>query len=203
MPTAIYPGDDVKTYPMQYYPNGHHQTTPYPTAQYAYPPGMGPNLPYTGGGAAGMGPGAGSMVGGGFHPGRAYESLGYDYQLPNRGYAAENSWSGWDLAQAQYGGRDPGFDRGWFDGIIGSVSSFFTSRRMRYDDAKEAHRRIYHYKEYQTSGFEDISSRVLGGAAAFQAFLIWDKEHFSVYHERPSQENRERLISLAVGEREH
>lgn len=31
---------------------------------------------------------------------------------------------------------------------------------------------------------------------------IWDKEHFNVYHERPSQENRERLISLAVGERE-
>jgi len=30
---------------------------------------------------------------------------------------------------------------------------------------------------------------------------IWDKEHFNVYHERPSQENRERLISLAVGER--
>ena len=118
-----------------------------------------------------MGGGAASMVGGGFHPGRAYESLGYDYQLPSRGYSAENSWSGWDLAQAQYGGRDPGFDRGWFDGIIGSVSSFFNSRRMRYEDAKEAHRRVYHYKEYQTSGFEDIPSRVLGGAAAFQAFL--------------------------------
>lgn len=200
MPTAIYPGDDIKTYPMQYYPNGHHQPGSYPTMQHAYPPGMNPNLPYVGGGPGGM---AGSMVGVAFHPGRAYESLGYDYQLPNRGYAAENSWSGWDLAQAQYGGRDPGFDRGWFDGIIGSVSSFFSSRRMRYDDAKEAHRRIYHYKEYQTSGFEDISSRVLGGAAAFQAFLIWDKEHFSVYHERPSQENRERLISLAVGEREY
>lgn len=43
---------------------------------------------------------------------------------------------------------------------------------MRYEDAKEAHRRIYFYKEYQTpSGMEDISSRVLGGAAAFQAFL--------------------------------
>jgi hypothetical protein len=42
---------------------------------------------------------------------------------------------------------------------------------MRYDDAKEAHRMIYFYKEYQSNGFDDISSRVLGGAAAFQAFL--------------------------------
>ena len=163
MPTAIYPGDDVKTTPMQYYPNGHAHS--YPTAQYAFPPGMGPNLPYAG--AAPTGPGMGSN----FHPGRAYESLGYDYQLPSRGYAAENSWSGWDLAQAHYGGRDPGFDRGWFDGILGGLSSFFSSRRMRYDDAKDAHRRIYHHKEYQSRGWVDISSRILGGAAAFQAFL--------------------------------
>lgn len=78
MPTAIYPGDDIRSYPMQYYPNGGHQghqTGPYTTPQYAYPPGMGPNLPYAGG-PVGMGNAAGSMVGGGFHPGRAYESWG-------------------------------------------------------------------------------------------------------------------------------
>lgn len=30
---------------------------------------------------------------------------------------------------------------------------------------------------------------------------IWDRDHYSAYHAMPSQENRERLIGLAVAER--
>lgn len=31
---------------------------------------------------------------------------------------------------------------------------------------------------------------------------IWDKNHYNIYNSRPNHENRDRMISLAVGERE-
>lgn len=116
-------------------------------------------------------PGFGGGSGGGGGPGRAYESLGYDYQVPTFGYSPTSSWSAWDLAREHYGGGDPGFDRGWLDSILSGVGSFFGRRRMRFDDAREAHRKIYYYKQVERNGVADVSERLLGGAAAFQAFL--------------------------------
>ena len=69
---------------------------------------------------------------------------------------------------------------------------------------------------------EDAGNKTLGGAAAYQAFLwvwpldrsvpllleaeiairIWDRDHHTAYHTYPTQENRERLVGLAVAERE-
>ncbi|KIR53035.1 hypothetical protein I315_04493 [Cryptococcus gattii Ru294] len=55
----------------------------------------------------------------------------------------------------------------------------------------------YNGGRLERSFFDNIT---LGGAAAYQAYLIWDRDHYSAYHAMPSQENRERLIGLAVAE---
>lgn len=118
------------------------------------------------GGMAGM-PGQAGMAM--MAPGSAMQNLGYDYQLNQLGYQPETSWDHYRLATEHYGGD--GFERGWFDNIVDNTGTFWSARRMKYDDAKESHRRIYHDREHEKYGLEDISSRTLGGAAAFQAFL--------------------------------
>ncbi|KAJ9094693.1 hypothetical protein QFC21_005850 [Naganishia friedmannii] len=147
-------------------------------------------------------------MGGGYMPGQAYANLGYEYEPPRGGYSADAGWNGWDLAMAQYGGsgggrrgaQGRGFERDWFDGIINGVASYFTIRRLTESQARESHRRIYHLQEPERYGFDDISARTLGGAAAFQAFLIWDRDHRGVYGHLPPDGNRERLVSMAVAE---
>ncbi|KAJ9115898.1 hypothetical protein QFC22_005041 [Naganishia vaughanmartiniae] len=148
-------------------------------------------------------------MGGGYMPGQAYANLGYEYEPPRGGYSADAGWNGWDLAMAQYGGssggrrgggQGRGLERDWFDGIINGVASYFTIRRLTESQAREAHRRIYHLQEPERYGFDDISARTLGGAAAFQAFLIWDRDHRGVYGHLPTDGNRERLVSMAIAE---
>ncbi len=39
-------------------------------------------------------------------------------------------------------------------------------------------------------------------ARAKSTISIWDRDHHSAYHSYPTQENRERLVGLAVAERE-
>jgi hypothetical protein len=83
---------------------------------------------------------------------------------------------------------------------INGVASYFTTRRLTESQAREAHRRVYHLQEPERYGLDDISARTLGGAAAFQAFLIWDRDHRAVYGHLPTEGNRERLVSMAVAE---
>lgn len=83
---------------------------------------------------------------------------------------------------------------------INGVASYFTTRRLTESQAREAHRRVYHLQEAERYGLDDISARTLGGAAAFQAFYIWDRDHRAVYGHLPTEGNRERLVSMAVAE---
>ncbi|EAL17288.1 hypothetical protein CNBN1150 [Cryptococcus deneoformans B-3501A] len=78
---------------------------------------------------------------------------------------------------------------------ISTLTNFFANRHLSEDSARDAHRRVY----YQGEG-ADAGNKTLGGAAAYQAYLIWDRDHYSAYHAMPSQENRERLVGLAVAE---
>ncbi|OWZ50289.1 hypothetical protein C368_06426 [Cryptococcus neoformans 125.91] len=78
---------------------------------------------------------------------------------------------------------------------ISTLTNFFANRHLSEDSARDAHRRVY----YQGEG-TDAGNKTLGGAAAYQAYLIWDRDHYSAYHAMPSQENRERLVGLAVAE---
>jgi hypothetical protein len=152
-----------------------------------------------------------------FLPGQAYRSLGYNYQLPARGYTADKGWNGWDLATAQYGGNGRGrvLERDWFDTIVRTpsspcpglivaqvnrVGSYFSVRRMSESQAREAHQRLYHFQEPERMGYAEISSNTLGGAAAFEAFLLWDRDYHGVYESMPHKDNRDRLVSMAVGE---
>ncbi|KAJ9105072.1 hypothetical protein QFC19_003704 [Naganishia cerealis] len=63
-------------------------------------------------------------MGGGYMPGQAGTTLGYEYEPPRGGYDADAGWNGWELARAQYGGgsrrgtQGRGFERDWFDGIV-------------------------------------------------------------------------------------
>ncbi|TYJ53459.1 hypothetical protein B9479_005903 [Cryptococcus floricola] len=78
---------------------------------------------------------------------------------------------------------------------ISTLTNFFTSRHLSEEAARDAHRRVYYANEGTDAG-----NKSLGGAAAYQAYLIWDRDHYSAYHANPSQENRERLVGLAVAE---
>ncbi|OCF44308.1 hypothetical protein I317_01753 [Kwoniella heveanensis CBS 569] len=78
---------------------------------------------------------------------------------------------------------------------ISSLTNFFANRHLSEEAARDAHRRVY----YQAEG-ADAGNKTLGGAAAYQAYLIWDRDHYSAYHANPTQENRERLVGLAVAE---
>ncbi|WRT68064.1 uncharacterized protein IL334_005039 [Kwoniella shivajii] len=170
------------------------------------------------------------MAMGGLGYGQAYRQLGYDYTLPTSVYKPEATWGAWDLANAQYnGGRleRSFFDNivrllreyqylkhkhkyqnnlqepssaspnspNFLDKQISSLTNFFANRHLSEDAARDAHRRVY----YQAEG-ADAGNKTLGGAAAYQAYLIWDRDHYSAYHANPSQENRERLVGLAVAE---
>ncbi|WVQ96292.1 hypothetical protein IAU59_003396 [Kwoniella sp. CBS 9459] len=141
------------------------------------------------GGMGGMGMGMGGMG----NYGQAWRQLGYDYTLPSLGYKPEATWGAWDVANAQYnGGR---LERSFFDNIISSLTNFFANRHLSEEAARDAHRRVY----YQAEG-ADAGNKTLGGAAAYQAYLIWDRDHYSAYHANPTQDNRERLVGLAVAE---
>ncbi|KAI5451193.1 hypothetical protein NCC49_002069 [Naganishia albida] len=137
-----------------------------------------------------------------FMPGQAYRSLGYDYQLPSRGYTVDQGWNGWDLATAHYGGNGRGraLERDWFDTIVNRVGAYFSTRRMSESQAREAHQRVYHFQEPERMGYAEISSNTLGGAAAFEAFLLWDRDYHGIYEAMPVRDNRDRLVSMAVGE---
>ncbi|WVR06608.1 hypothetical protein IAU60_003640 [Kwoniella sp. DSM 27419] len=156
--------------------------------------GMGVGMPGMSANAMqGMGMGMGMGMGGMGNYGQAWRHLGYDYTLPSSGYKPEATWGAWDLANAQYnGGR---LERSFFDNIISSLTGFFANRHLSEDAARDAHRRVY----YQADG-ADAGNKTLGGAAAYQAYLIWDRDHYSAYHSYPSQDNRERLVGLAVAE---
>ncbi|WVQ65379.1 uncharacterized protein L199_003555 [Kwoniella botswanensis] len=78
---------------------------------------------------------------------------------------------------------------------ISTLTNFFANRHLSEEAARDAHRRVY----YQAEG-ADAGNKTLGGAAAYQAYLIWDRDHYSAYHANPTQENRERLVGLAVAE---
>nr|XP_019013046.1 uncharacterized protein I206_02543 [Kwoniella pini CBS 10737]OCF51827.1 hypothetical protein I206_02543 [Kwoniella pini CBS 10737] len=180
------------------------------------------------GGMPGMNgmPGMPGMPGMGNY-GQAYRQLGYDYTLPISGYKPEAGWGAWDLATAQYdGGR---LERSFFDNIvrilreyqflknkyktqqgkegsyeidpnfpdkqISTLTNFFASRHLSEESARQAHYRVYH----KLDGV-DAGNKTLGGAAAYQSYLIWDRDHYTAFHSMPSQENRERLVGLAVAE---
>ncbi|KAI9634802.1 uncharacterized protein MKK02DRAFT_27944 [Dioszegia hungarica] len=130
---------------------------------------------------------------GGMMGGNAWRNLDYGYTLPQLGYKPEAAWSPWDLATRAYTGER--LERGFFDNIVSTLSSFFSNRHLSEEAARNAHRRVYHLNEGEDSG-----SKTLGGAAAYQAFLSWDRDHHSLYHSYPSSENRERLVALAVAE---
>ncbi|WVQ84367.1 hypothetical protein IAT38_006519 [Cryptococcus sp. DSM 104549] len=78
---------------------------------------------------------------------------------------------------------------------ISSLTNFFATRHLNEEAAKDAHRRVYYVGEGADSG-----NKTLGGAAAYQAYLLWDRDHYSAYHANPTQDNRERLVALAVAE---
>ncbi|KAK4684545.1 hypothetical protein P7C73_g5629, partial [Tremellales sp. Uapishka_1] len=165
----------------------------------AMQPGMPGGMGMQGMGMQGMG-GLGGMQGmGGIGMNQGYgqaympQRLGYEYTLPVGAYKPEPTWGAWDLAHAQYSGSR--MDRGFFDNIIGTLSNFFTARHLSEEAARDAHRRVYF-----NGGGEDAGNKTLGGAAAFQAYLIWDRDHYSQFHAFPSNENRERLVGLAVAE---
>jgi hypothetical protein len=71
---------------------------------------------------------------------------------------------------------------------------------MNETQAREAHQRVYHYQEPERMGYAEISSSTLGGAAAFEAFLLWDRDYHGIYESMPVKENRDRFVSMAVGE---
>ncbi len=56
-----------------------------------------------------------------------------------------------------------------------SLPTFFSTRRLSVQAARDAHRRIYHEGEihprYGFARFDGVNNKVLGGAAAFEAFL--------------------------------
>lgn len=83
---------------------------------------------------------------------------------------------------------------------VNRVGSYFSSRRMSESQAREAHQRVYHFQEPERIGYTEISSTTLGGAAAFEAFLLWDRDYHGIYEAMPHKENRDRLVSMAVGE---
>ncbi|KAK1925659.1 hypothetical protein DB88DRAFT_484648 [Papiliotrema laurentii] len=118
---------------------------------------------------------------------------GYDYQLPELGYTPNSSWGAWDLATARYTGDR--LQRSFFDNLLTSLGNFFNSRHLSEDSARNAHRRVYH-----SADGEDAGNRTLGGAAAYQAWLLWDRDHYTLYHQMPSPENMQRLVGLAVAE---
>ncbi|RSH90844.1 hypothetical protein EHS25_010019 [Saitozyma podzolica] len=125
--------------------------------------------------------------------GQAYRQLGYEYNLPTLAYKPEPTWGAWDIANAQYsGGR---LERSFFDNIISTLTNFFATRHLSEGAARDAHRRVYSSGEG-----EDAGNKTLGGAAAYQAYLLWDRDHHTAFHSYPSQENRERLVGLAVAE---
>ena len=80
------------------------------------------------------------------------------------------------------------------------VGSYFSIRRLSESQAREAHQRVYHFQEPERIGYTEISSTTLGGAAAFEAFLLWDRDYHGIYEAMPHKENRDRLVSMAVGE---
>jgi hypothetical protein len=45
-----------------------------------------------------------------------------------------------------------------------------------------------------------MTSHALGGAAAYEVFLIWDRDLQGIYDGLSRRENRGRLVALAVGE---
>jgi hypothetical protein len=71
---------------------------------------------------------------------------------------------------------------------------------MSESQAREAHQRVYHFQEPERIGYTEVSSTTLGGAAAFEAFLLWDRDYHGIYEAMPHKENRDRLVSMAVGE---
>jgi hypothetical protein len=93
-----------------------------------------------------------------------YENLGYDYSLPTSSYTPTALWTASELAAAHYPGSS--LDRGWLDGLVRDVKDGLRGgRRVRWDEAREMHRRVYFMGE------REEGSRTLGGAAGFQAFL--------------------------------
>ncbi|GHJ90244.1 hypothetical protein NliqN6_6646 [Naganishia liquefaciens] len=130
--------------------------------------------------------------------GRPSLALGYDYTPASLMYRADPGWNGWELANAQYGASGRGMlERDWFDGVIDRMSSYFSTKRLTEPQARDAHMRIYHHADH---AYDRLTSHALGGAAAYEVFLIWDRDLQGIYDGLSRRENRSRLVALAVGE---
>lgn len=77
------------------------------------------------------------------------------------------------------------------------MSSYFSNRRLTEPQARDAHIRVYHHADH---AHDRMTSHALGGAAAYEVFLIWDRDLQGVYDGLSRRENRGRLVALAVGE---
>ena len=77
------------------------------------------------------------------------------------------------------------------------MSSYFSTRRLTEPQARDAHMRIYHHADHAN---DRMTSHALGGAAAYEVFLIWDRDLQGIYDGLSRRENRSRLVALAVGE---
>lgn len=77
------------------------------------------------------------------------------------------------------------------------MSSYFSNRRLTEPQARDAHMRVYHHADHS---HDRMTSHALGGAAAYEVFLIWDRDLQGIYDGLSRRENRGRLVALAVGE---
>ncbi|WOO83210.1 uncharacterized protein LOC62_05G006733 [Vanrija pseudolonga] len=121
-------------------------------------------------------------------------ALGYDYKLPALSYSVDPSMDAWALANAQYQGSSIPLERSIFDELLRTVSKF-THRHLSQEKALEAHRKVY----YDGTG-PDQNYKIIGGAVAYEAYLMWERDHSKFYQALDINEQRRRLQGVTVGE---
>ncbi|KAL1405823.1 hypothetical protein Q8F55_007501 [Vanrija albida] len=124
------------------------------------------------------------------------QNLGYDYNLPALSYKPDPSMDAWQLANAQYQGTSSSFplERSIFDELLRTVSKF-RDRHLSHEKARDAHKRVYH------DGLgHDENHKIIGGAVAYEAYLMWERDHGRFYQTLSIDEQRRRLQGLTVGE---
>ncbi|BEI79659.1 hypothetical protein CcaverHIS002_0101880 [Cutaneotrichosporon cavernicola] len=114
-------------------------------------------------------------------------------ELPRLSYTAERGWGGWDLASRHYSGTR--LERSWLEKLMSRVSEFMDERQLCEEAAHDSFIRVYHHGEGPDAG-----NRSLGGAAAYQAFLLWRRDHQAIFSQNSHDSNVILIISMAVAE---
>ncbi|KLT43372.1 hypothetical protein CC85DRAFT_327319 [Cutaneotrichosporon oleaginosum] len=136
------------------------------------------------------GPGAPGMVP--IH-GRMQYQLPPGYELQRLPYTPDRGWGAWDLASHHYSGSR--LERTWLNELISRISEFVGARQLSEDAAYQSFVRVY----YKGDG-ADAGNRSLGGAAAYQAYLLWCRDHWPVYAQNSHESNMMLIAGMAVAE---